>query len=39
LSGSGACFADAQAYAHDAEDSVAFFQVTGGIEIARAECS
>jgi len=28
LSGSGACFADAQAHAHDAEDAVVFFQVT-----------
>src|SRR5439155_27090605 len=34
-SSSRTCFADAQALAHDAENTVAFFQVTGRIEIAR----
>jgi hypothetical protein len=29
-------FADAQAHPHDAENAVAFFQVTGRIEMARA---
>jgi len=34
LSGSGACFAAAQAHTQDSEDSVAFFQIAGRIEVA-----
>jgi len=35
LSGSRACFADAQAHPHDTEDTVAFFEIAGRIEVAR----
>jgi len=35
LSGSRACFADAQAHPHDTGDTVAFFEIAGRIEVAR----